>query len=112
MKENFKILFLNYLKIPSRLRLFFRLFLVIIAVEITAFNFTANAQAAQRISVSGTVIDGSTGEVLPAVNIVVQGTQIGMSTDLSGKFTINVPSEESILVFTFIGYTSQSITVG
>jgi TonB-linked SusC/RagA family outer membrane protein len=112
MKEPLKFLLFNYLKMPIRLQIFFRLLLILIAVDFTAFNMTVNAQVAQRISVSGTVVDGSTGEPLPAVNIVVQGTQIGISTDVSGKFTINVPGEESVLVFTFIGYTSQSITVG
>jgi TonB-dependent SusC/RagA subfamily outer membrane receptor len=112
MKEPLIILLLRNFKRPKILRLFFRLFLLIIAVEINGLNASIYAQAAQRITITGTVTDGSTGEALPAVNIVVQGTTTGTATDISGKYLITVPNEQSVLVFTFIGYNPQNITVG
>lgn len=65
----------------------------------------------QGRQITGTVID-ETGTSLPGVSVLIQGTADGTVTDNDGKFTITVPSDESELVFSFIGYTTQRITVG
>ena len=62
------------------------------------------------ITVSGTVTDNN-GEPIPGVTISLPGTTIGTATGLDGKYTLTVP-EGSTLVFSFIGYETQSITVG
>ena len=69
---------------------------------------TATAYA-QKI-VSGTVRDGA-GEPIPAVRVLIKGTQKGLNTDSNGKFSISVP-EGSVLVFRYIGYQLQEITLG
>lgn len=46
------------------------------------------------------------------MNVLIKGTGIGTSTDASGNYEINVPGESSVLVFSFVGFTSQEITVG
>lgn len=51
-------------------------------------------------------------EPLIGVSILVKGTQIGTTTDGSGKFKIDVPSENAVLVFSSVGYNSQEIRVG
>ncbi|MBD8491278.1 TonB-dependent receptor [Echinicola sp. CAU 1574] len=61
--------------------------------------------------VIGVVTDES-GEPLPGVSILEKGTTNGTVTDLDGKFSINVASNESILVFSFIGMASQDVPVG
>ena len=66
---------------------------------------------AQTIQVKGQVFDG-TGETVPGVNIQVKGTSTGVVTDLDGNFTISVPNTNSVLVFSFIGFTTQEIKVG
>jgi TonB-linked SusC/RagA family outer membrane protein len=66
----------------------------------------------QEITVSGTVTEASTGEPLPGVNIYVKGTTIGVVTDLSGRYSITVPSQEAVLVFSYIGYLTQEVEVG
>jgi len=58
------------------------------------------------------VITDSNGETLPGVSIKLKGSTIGASTDLDGKFSINVPDNNSVLVFTYIGYVTQELTVG
>ena len=63
------------------------------------------------IDVSGTVYD-SKGLPLPGVTVMVKGTTTGVSTDLDGRFSLSVPSSESILMFTFIGFNTQEIQVG
>ncbi len=61
--------------------------------------------------VSGRVTDEK-GEALPGVNILVKGTQQGMITDADGKFSIEVPDENAVLVFSFVGYLTKEIEVG
>lgn len=61
----------------------------------------------QQLEVTGTVTDSKSGESLAGVNIVVKGTTIGAISDADGKYSINVPSLNSVLVFSFIGYATQ-----
>lgn len=63
-----------------------------------------------QIKITGTVTDETTETVIGA-NVVVKGTTNGVTTDLDGKYSINVPDNNAILVFSFIGYTTQEIPV-
>jgi TonB-linked SusC/RagA family outer membrane protein len=78
-----------------------------IALQLTAF--TAYAQTS--IKVTGTVTDAA-GQPLPGVTVKIKNTSAGGNTNSDGKFSINVPNEQAVLVFTFVGYTSQEVTVG
>src|SRR5688572_12712151 len=64
-----------------------------------------------EISVSGQVLDEAS-KPLPGVNILVKGTTIGTTTDSDGRYSLTVPDAASVLVFSFIGYQSQEISVG
>ena len=68
------------------------------------------AQAAT--TVRGKVVSAEDGEGLPGVTIRVQGTNTGTTTDLEGNFSLEVPSPESVLVISSIGFKSQEIRVG
>ncbi len=59
--------------------------------------------------ISGTVTDASNGSTLPGVSIVVKGTLTGTVTDVDGKYSIEVPDEFSVLVFSFIGYEKVEV---
>jgi len=60
--------------------------------------------------ITGVVTDSETGEPLPGVNIVIQGTSYGAATDLSGVFFIlNVPPGIHTLDANFIGYARMSV---
>lgn len=65
---------------------------------------------AQDITVSGTVTEGSTGEPLIGVTVQIKDKAIGTMTDLDGKYTISVPSGET-LVFSQVGLKKQEIIV-
>nr|WKN37888.1 SusC/RagA family TonB-linked outer membrane protein [Tunicatimonas sp. TK19036] len=67
---------------------------------------------AQDKTVTGTVTDVENNETLPGVNILIKGSTQGTVTDMNGEYRINVPSNETVLVFTSIGYTSEEVTVG
>lgn len=62
-------------------------------------------------SISGQ-ITGSDGEALSGATVQVRGTTTGAFSDAEGRFNISVPSDESVLVISFIGYETQEITVG
>lgn len=64
---------------------------------------------AQSITVTGTVSD-ETGESLPGVNIIEDGTTNGTITDINGRFSLLV-SSQSRLIFSFVGYQNQRIDV-
>lgn len=72
---------------------------------------TANGFAQTAKTVSGTV-KSTGGDPLSGINVTIKGTQTGTSTDANGKFTISVPGEKSILVFSAVGYGSKEQTVG
>ncbi|MDR1171069.1 MAG: TonB-dependent receptor [Bacteroidales bacterium] len=67
--------------------------------------------ASQGITVTGTVTDNA-GEPMPGVNVVVQGTTTGVVTGSDGKYSISVPDKNAVILFSFIGYSSQETTVG
>lgn len=67
--------------------------------------------SAQSRKISGTVLDPS-GVGLPGVSVAVKNTTQGTVTDLDGKYTLNDVNENSVLVFAYIGYVNQEITVG
>lgn len=66
---------------------------------------------AQPKPVTGFVVDANTNDPLPGVNVVVKGTTRGVSTDVNGRYSINV-SQGEILVLTSIGYVTQEVTIG
>ncbi len=66
----------------------------------------------QEIEIIGQVTDASTGEALPGVNIVLEGTATGEITDIEGDFAITVPGESAVLVFSYVGYSTVSVAVG
>lgn len=69
-------------------------------------------ESQQAISISGKIVSFEDNESLPGVNIMIKDTKIGTITDIDGNYTLTVPSEESVLVFSFIGFISEDIVVG
>lgn len=61
--------------------------------------------------VTGKVVD-SKGTPIPGVSIRIKGSNKGTSTDMDGKYTIDVPEPTSILVFTSIGYNVKELLIG
>ena len=61
--------------------------------------------------VNGTVYD-DTGASLPGVNVTIKGTTDGVTTDINGFYSIKIPHEKTVLIFSYIGFETQEITVG
>lgn len=51
-------------------------------------------------------------ELLPGVNVVIKGTTEGVITDINGSYSISVPSENSVLVFSYVGFITEEVVVG
>jgi TonB-dependent starch-binding outer membrane protein SusC len=78
---------------------------------ILAPGFLTEVSQVQQLKISGIVI-GTDGSPLPGVNVIVTGTTQGVMTDISGKYTIEVPQGAKSLTFSFIGMESQEIILG
>jgi len=57
-----------------------------------------------QIKVTGEVVDAVTGAPLAGVNIAVEGTTYGTTTDLDGRFTLDKVPEKAVLIFSYLGY--------
>ncbi|MFA9188192.1 TonB-dependent receptor [Flavobacterium sp. FBOR7N2.3] len=79
-----------------------------LSVETKEKPIEEKEKAVQETRVSGKVTDENN-QPIPGVSILVKGTQIGTQTDLDGKYSIKVPSDESVLVVSFIGYATKEM---
>ena len=79
------------------------LLLVLIFLSGMSYSIAQNA-------VTGTVTDEN-GDGIPGANIIVKGTRTGSVTDFDGNYSLNAGSGD-VLVFSYVGYSTQEITVG
>lgn len=63
--------------------------------------------ASAQTHITGVVVSGDGGEPIMGASIIAKGTTIGTTTDAEGKFSINLPAKAKVLVFTYIGMTTQ-----
>ncbi len=77
---------------------------------IIALLFLSGSLLAQSGSVSGTV-NGSDGQPIPGVSVIVKGTTNGTTTDFDGKYTLSAASDAT-LVFSYVGYNTKEVKVG
>jgi TonB-dependent starch-binding outer membrane protein SusC len=75
------------------------------------FLFLGNLVFAQSVTVTGTVTSAEDGLPLPGVNIVIKGTTAGTVTDVDGRYSLQVESNQT-LVYSFVGFESQEAAVG
>jgi len=62
-------------------------------------------------TITGIVTDAQTKEGMPQVSVKVKGTTIAAITDLEGKFSIVVPQDSTILVFSYVGYSEKEVNI-
>lgn len=90
-----------------------RLLFVIVMLAFSGFTFAQS-------TIKGKVLDAETKTALPGANVVVKGTTQGTTTDIDGKFSLNVEQTQGELLISFIGYetvtmafnTNQSTNLG
>lgn len=109
---------INTLKQKISKTLSISLVLLLSSIFLQSFMIKANPMEGNKLSdgelileeiVQGTVIDAQTSEPLPGVNIIVQGTSNGTSTDSEGNFSLEVENLNAVLVIKFIGYEQKIV---
>ncbi|REG81562.1 TonB-linked SusC/RagA family outer membrane protein [Algoriphagus antarcticus] len=83
----------------------------ILLLGLSLFLVSAVAFAQGR-KVTGIVSSGEDGEPIPGATVLVKGTSVGAATDIDGKYSLTIPTEGKVLVFSFIGTTTQEINIG
>jgi TonB-linked SusC/RagA family outer membrane protein len=66
---------------------------------------------AQGIRINGSVSDED-GVLIPAAGVTIRGTTQGAVTNDKGEYSLTVPSDTTVLIFTSVGYTTQEVKVG
>jgi TonB-linked SusC/RagA family outer membrane protein len=72
---------------------------------------TSNVNSVQQARVTGLIKDAQTGEPLTGVNIIIEGTTVGVISDIEGKYSIEIPNADAVLAFSFVGYVPEKIAV-
>jgi TonB-linked SusC/RagA family outer membrane protein len=63
-------------------------------------------------TVTGTVISAEDNQGLPGVNVILKGSSLGTVTDVNGNFSLSIPEENAVLVFSSVGFLEQEVVVG
>ncbi|MFM9839798.1 MAG: SusC/RagA family TonB-linked outer membrane protein [Cyclobacteriaceae bacterium] len=84
---------------------------VIQKITAVLFVFMACTSAMAQYTVSGKITSGEDQSTLPGVNILVKGTTNGTISDADGNFSINANSANDVLVFSFVGFTTQEVGI-
>lgn len=66
----------------------------------------------QIVSITGKITSSDSPDGLPGVNVVIKGTNQGTVSDINGNYSIEVAGEQTVLVFSSIGYASEEVLVG
>lgn len=80
---------------------------IAVAVMFVLFSSSLFAQG----YIKGIIVDGSTNETLIGATVVLKGTTTGITTDLKGRFNLELPTGDQTLVIKFIGFVTQEIAV-
>jgi hypothetical protein len=72
-------------------------------IPVVLLQFVALPLLAQTIRIGGTVRDNRS-LPLAGVSVTIKGSATGITTDSSGQYSITVPSKQSVLVFSIVGY--------
>lgn len=76
------------------------------------FSLLLSSSGFAQRTVTGTIFDAVDNSAMPGVNVAVKGTTNAVMTGIDGKYSISVPGDQSVLVFSFIGKVSREVTVG
>jgi iron complex outermembrane receptor protein len=91
----------------------FSIFILFIGLNSTvSAEFYQNAGKNEERIVKGRVTDEATGAGLSAANISIKGGGKGVSADENGNYSIKVDNNQAVIVVSFVGYSSQEITIG
>jgi TonB-linked SusC/RagA family outer membrane protein len=114
MKKKPKLFFLSVRKGFKKRMVTIQLFALLslfLSPAVLGSAYTTTYNSRQPYTITGKVVDGTTSEPLPGVNILEKGTANGTITDVEGNFSLAVSGENAVLVFSYMGYLSEEISV-
>ena len=85
--------------------------LVTATTLLLVLTFVASTVVLAQTTITGTVVDDASGDPLPGVAVIVQGSNIGTTTDNSGQYSIPIRSADDVLVFRFLGFDTQQLSI-
>ncbi|CAD0006017.1 SusC/RagA family TonB-linked outer membrane protein [Flavobacterium chungangense] len=76
------------------------------------FSTSVESIFQQQRLITGKVVSSDEGMGVPGANVIIKGTKKSVVTDMDGNYSIEVNSNEDVLMFSFVGYNTQEIKVG
>lgn len=100
-------------KLPLRCRQVFKYLFLMLFLQAFFIPPLIAEDYSERIekTITGKVTDES-GEGIPGANVRIKDTTIGTVTDIDGNYSLTVPNDDAVLIFSFIGLTTQEEVVG
>lgn len=95
----------------SKITALILLALTLNVMVVNASSLNNTETVAQKFKVSGTVISSEDNQPLPGVNVVVEGTTIGTTTDINGKYSLEVDNPNVNLVFSYVGFVNEVVAI-
>lgn len=81
----------------------------LLAIILFSFNVVVQAEGEGQGSLTGTVQDQTNQETIPFANVIVSGTNIGVTTDFDGKYELNLEAGTYTIIISYIGYKTDTI---
>jgi len=79
-------------------------------IILTPSDVSSLSAALQQLKITGTVTDEN-GKPLPGATIQIEGTAVGVLSDVNGKYSIDIKNVNAVLVFSFVGFDTQRVSV-
>lgn len=92
--------------------------LILLSIQVSAESSkiknqnTGTEVLLQQQKITGTVTDAQSGDPIAGANVIIEGTTLGVITDENGKFTLELPNTNAVLIISFLGYNSEKIVPG
>jgi TonB-linked SusC/RagA family outer membrane protein len=108
---------MRYIRIKTKIRLLLSVILLMSVSYGTAYadsgksGTSDNKDALQAFTITGRVISGTDNSALPGVTVMIKGTTKGTVTNAAGDYSIEVPGNDVILSFSFIGFKPEEVVV-
>ncbi|UII81837.1 TonB-dependent receptor plug domain-containing protein [Flagellimonas sp. CMM7] len=80
-----------------------KVYLLIVALFASTIMFSQG-------TITGLVVDGELGGPLPGATVMLQGTELGTSTDFNGNFSLEVSENSGTLIVSYIGFISKNVS--
>lgn len=74
--------------------------------------FFISAQLPEYKTITGTITSADDGSALPGVNVMIKGTNQGVTSDQKGQYEISKVTEKDVLTFSYVGYLTEEVKVG